>query len=108
MGRKADNLKVQLKFALHCDSQERLEEYIGISKEISLTHDSNIGVEEITIYKAVLWSELCVHCLYQYDRTLLYYYLGKFDVIQGKLEERMLRVLPLHLNSQRQMKQPPD
>lgn len=50
---------MQLTFALHYYSTERDEEYIGVLKEVLFTNGNEIGVDEVTLYKAVLWSDLC-------------------------------------------------
>lgn len=47
-------------FAIHCTKTQRIVEYIEVVKEMLLTYDYDIDVDEIIFYKAVLWSDLCL------------------------------------------------
>lgn len=54
------NIQNQLAFAYYCYIYNRGDEYEGILKEILLSVDNAFEEDEITLYKAVLWSDLCI------------------------------------------------
>lgn len=52
------DLQLQLTFAFFCLKFNLFEEYNKILKEVLLTYGNEFEGDEITLYKAVLWSDL--------------------------------------------------
>lgn len=55
-------LQLQLYFAYFYLVTQKLKEFNSVLEEVLLTYDNEIEGDEITCYKAVLWSFLSITC----------------------------------------------